>query len=337
MDFPHTYDDIPWELIESALQGTLSPEEELRFREWQSASTTNQQKYEQLQDLWKNALTDYEAYRKADAEKAWESLQDAINEKKIIRPYDFARRLLIRRLAAAAVVLLLVTFIGLRYRPGRAAAAVPYETAGGEQRKISLPDGSIVDLSPRTRIEVAGDYDKGGRTVSLVSGEAQFAVTHHAQSPFRVEMGAVSVRDIGTVFKVERTKDSIHVRVSEGKIAFVKKETGESRELSAGNSIVFYVAENRFGEVMEDTAGGPAGSRRFYDSPLEDVIRTLEKESGRKIILGDGVAGQKRLTVDLTGISVEDALKVICASLDLEYTESNGGYILKGKGGATSH
>ncbi|HMI63907.1 MAG TPA: FecR domain-containing protein, partial [Puia sp.] len=138
---------------------------------------------------------------------------------------------------------------------------------------------------------------------------------------FRVDMDAVSVTDIGTTFTINRTKEKIEVSVASGRVAFIIKQTGESREISAGDSLVYYVPEKRFG-----------GSGRFIDSPLEEVIAALEKSSGKKITLGDGIPGQKRLTIDIRGESVENSLKIICASLDLEYIENNGGYILKKKG-----
>jgi transmembrane sensor len=196
-----------------------------------------------------------------------------------------------------------------------------YVTADNEQRKIALPDGSTVVINPNTLLRIAADYNnKGGRTVSLASGQASFEVSHQAQIPFRVDMDAVSVTDIGTSFTVNRTKEKIEVSVTSGKVAFLKKETGESREISAGGSLVFYISENRF-----------AGSERYIDSPLEEIIAALEKSSGKKITLADGIQGQKKLTIDLGGGSVENSLKIICATLDLEYVEDNGGFILKKK------
>jgi transmembrane sensor len=217
------------------------------------------------------------------------------------------------------------------YRAGK-NAPTRYETSRGEQRKIALPDGSTVVIDPQTRILVAADYNKGARTMSLAAGEAHFEVSHQAQLPFQVEMDAVVVRDIGTAFTIQRTRVKIEVMVSSGKVAFMNKETGESRELSAGSSLIFYLPEKRFGEVTAvDTAGGPGNSGRYINSPLTDVIAALEKSSGKKITLGEGVSGQKRLTINMRGESIDNSLKIICASLDLEYIENNGEYILKNR------
>ena len=338
----HQFDDIPWELIESALQDRLLPDEELQFREWLSASPDNQQTYTRLQKLWKEGLSDYEIWRGADEASAWESVrqriggqqstsaQKGIGAQQVLRPDFRATRTRMIRMAAAAIVLLAIG--ATWWYQTRMNHPLTYVTADNEQRKIALPDGSMVVIDPGTSIRIAADYNKGARTISLAAGQASFEVSHQAQVPFQVDMDAVSVTDIGTTFTIRRTKEKIEVSVTSGRVAFIKKETGESREISAGSSLVFYIAEKRFGRMETvDSAGGSDGSRRFVDSPLEEVIAALEKSSGKKITLDDSIPGQKRLTIDIRGESVENSLKIICASLDLEYVEDNGEFILKKK------
>jgi transmembrane sensor len=328
MDPLHQYDGIPWELIESALQDRLSPDEALQLKEWLAASADNQQTFTRLQKLWKEGLSDYEVWREADEAKAWESVRHRIGGQQSIG--GLARTRIIRMAAAAIILLAIATAWWYRTQMNH---PYTYVTADKEQRKIALPDGSTVVIDPQTSIRVAADYNKGGRTVSLAAGQASFEVSHQAQTPFRVDMDAVSVTDIGTSFTIHRTKEKIEVSVASGRVAFIIKETGESREISAGGSLVYYVPEKRFGEMKTvDSAGGSDQSRRYIDSPLEEVIAALEKSSGKKITLGDGIPGQKRLTIDIRGESVENSLKIICASLDLEYIEENGGFILKKKG-----
>ena len=112
----------------------------------------------------------------------------------------------------------------------------------------------------------------------------------------------------------------------EGKVAFIEKETGVSRELSAGSSLTYYIAEHRFASP----------SLRFENAPLSEVIAALQKTSGRQISLDNAALGQKRLTIDLEGETFDNAIKTICASLNLEYAEKNGVYILKSRNSVTS-
>jgi transmembrane sensor len=330
MDSQPTYDNLPWDMIVSALQGALSPEEDLQFREWLALSPDNQQKYHQLQQIWKDKMADYIIYREADEAKAWEALQQSLGASGPPHPSVGRRIPMIRRWIAVAAVFLLAVGAGWWYL-SRMNAPILYETAL-EQKKISLPDGSIVLINPQTRIRVSREYNKAGRTVILAAGEAHFDVSHQPQLPFIVDLDVASIKDIGTDFTVQRSKDSIMVTVTGGKVAFIKKETGESRELSAGSSLTYYIPDHRFGDTKTtDLAMTGASHTRFENTPLSDVIAALQKISGRQISLDDVLLGQKRLTVDLEGETFDNAIKIICTSLNLEYTEKNGLYILKNK------
>jgi transmembrane sensor len=327
MDPLPTYDHFPWELIVSALQDTLAPEEEFNFREWLALSQENREQYEKLQQLWKEGLTDYIFYREADDVKAWEALRQRIGGSGVVSAFPPKRLPVMGRWMAVAALVFLVAGAGWWYfdRPN---ASLLYETAS-EQKTMSLPDGSFMVIEPQTRIRIARDYNRTGRTVILDSGKAQFTVAHQEQLAFTVDVEVASIKDIGTTFTVQRTKDSIQVTVSGGKVAFIQKATGESREITAGRSLVFYPTENRFGDILPAASG--ADSMRFYNAPLSRVIAALGKVYGKKITIKDMALGQKRLTADLNGVVFADAIKIVCVSLNLDYAEKNGGYLLTAK------
>jgi transmembrane sensor len=69
----------------------------------------------------------------------------------------------------------------------------------------------------------------------------------------------------------------------------------------------------------------------FDNAPLSEVISALQKASGKQISLDDVSIAEKRLTVHLEGESFDNAIKIICASLNLDYTENQGSYVLKNK------
>ncbi|GGB21107.1 FecR family protein [Puia dinghuensis] len=338
---PHaSYDDLSFQLIVSALQGELSPEEDLRFRQWLDSSAANREMYEKLARIWKEGMGDYTLYTQADENQAWGALRLKMDAKhqeaaptpsaeaRVISTTPGRRVISIRRWTAAAAVLILTAGAGWWYFSQK--SALSYETAAGEQKAISLPDGSTMVLQSQTRIEVAPGYNTTGRTVILVSGKAHFDVAHQQQRPFRVDMDAASVQDIGTSFTIEKTADSIAVSVSDGRIAFLAKKTGGSREIPAGGSICLYTGVQRNGEIRETSPTIPiADSLRFDNAPLSEILAALEKHSGKQIRLTDMQFAQKRLTVHLDGESLENALQVICASLNLEYTIKDGAYVLK--------
>jgi transmembrane sensor len=348
MDPLPTYDNFPWELIVSALQDNLAPGEELLFRQWLELAPENREYYERLQQMWKEGLSDYFFYREADEGQAWDALRQRIGAGGVAgdgRETGGRRVPVMGRWMAAAAVFLLLAGAGWWYF-ARQNAPLLYETAS-EQRQMALPDGSSIVIGPRTRIRIARNYDKADRTVILDSGRAEFSVAHQAQLPFTVDVDVASIKDIGTTFTVQKTTDSILVTVSSGKVAFIQKagggagaggsaresgsagESGASREVVAGRSLVYYPAEHRFGDIRPADSG--TDSMRFINAPLSGVVAALQGVFDKKITLNDSALGRKTLTADLTGVSFADAMKIVCATLNLDYAEKNGSFMIKAK------
>jgi len=317
MDLQASYNEEQWELMLSALQGELSAEEKIVFDQWLAASPANRETYEQLERTWREGLADYLQYTGADESAAWDALQRRLGARRVEAGLPSPARPMPGIGSWLAVAALVVLLAGAGwYFFNEQSPVVAYKTGVGETRDLSLPDGTKVGLEPATRMEVAAGFDKGARTVRLVNGKAVFDVAHIAERPFRVETDGVRVEDIGTKFTMEKTADSVRVDVSSGKVAFVLIQTGETRQLGAGASLSVYIG---------------ADSMRFNDTPLADILTTLERHSGRKIQLNDASFAGKRLTLNLNGESLENSLRIICASLNLEYTLKAGVYVLDKK------
>jgi transmembrane sensor len=326
MDSQERYDEETWNLMLSAFQGTLTAEEERRFNEWLGSSTANRELYERMALIWKEGLEYYPVYEQADEKKAWEALQLRMGAKPVLRLGTWT---------VAAVLFMLVAGAGWWFFAGR-DSGVSYVTGPNETKEISLPDGSSVSLQPETRLERLPGYNKSSRGLKLVSGTAIFDVVRLVDKPFHVDMDGAEVRDIGTRFRIEKTADSIRVAVESGRIAFVPVQTGDIREVGAGGAISLYTDARHGGELHVEAGGGDFGedSLKFDNTPLTQILEALARQSGKKIVLRDVVAGQKRLTLHLNGESLESALRVICASVNLEYRLEGGEYVLKKRAGS---
>lgn len=309
--------EFPWSLIVAALQGELTSEDKLQLEAWLMASPANRQHFERLERVWKEGVADYPRYSEADETRAWSEVQARLD------PGAAPRIGRWRWMAAAAVLVVLIGGAEL-WQKARNGGGTQYVTAD-RQEVLSLADQTKVILEPQSRIQVVAGYNKTTRTVVLLEGKASFAVTAHHDVPFEVVMDGASVRDIGTAFVAYNSADSIGVQVTEGKVAYTDKVTGEVRELGAGSSVVQYMAPDRRGEIKTNDL-------RFDNARLSEVIAAVEERFGKKIGLQDSALGKKRLTVHLDGESFDDAVKVICASLNLESQTDSNGYILKNRG-----
>ena len=94
-----------------------------------------------------------------------------------------------------------------------------YTTAVGEQRSITLVDGSTVELNSRTKIRVV--YHEHVRGIQLLDGQALFHVAKDRTRPFIVHTNATNIRAVGTQFDVYKKHDATVVTVLEGKVAVI--------------------------------------------------------------------------------------------------------------------
>lgn len=93
-------------------------------------------------------------------------------------------------------------------------------TGPGEQKTLTLADGTEVTLNANTQVLV--QYDDHVRRVVLVAGEALFNVTKHQSRPFDVVIGDRKVVALGTSFQVRReepTGGAFAVTLIEGRVA----------------------------------------------------------------------------------------------------------------------
>ena len=121
-----------------------------------------------------------------------------------------------RRLAVAAVALVAFAGIAIWFSIADRSTTAEYVTRIGEQRVVTLEDGSTVTLNTATHLQVK--YSRKGRNVELIGGEALFAVHPDSSRPFSVlALGGVTTA-VGTVFAVELRTGNAAVSVLEGTV-----------------------------------------------------------------------------------------------------------------------
>jgi len=89
----------------------------------------------------------------------------------------------------------------------KVAAPLEYSTNTGEQRRIALADGSIIELNTQSHIRVS--YTRSLRQVELLAGEALFNVKHNLARPFRVVVASQVIDDLATEFDVYLHPDAV--------------------------------------------------------------------------------------------------------------------------------
>lgn len=165
-----------------------------------------------------------------------------------------------------------------------------YATHTGEFQRISLGDGSTIELNTDSEVRVR--YTSSERHVDLTRGEALFHVAKNPTRPFDVDAGNTTVLAVGTAFSVrlhdEKREDRVDVVVSEGRIAI---NPPSSQTYSAGT-----VATVRNGRVDATTLSSDDISGRlmwttgrlvFQGEKLGDVVAEINRYNQRKLLVSD--------------------------------------------------
>src|SRR3546814_837311 len=123
---------------------------------------------------------------------------------------------LVARAVAASLIFAIAALgaLSLFHSPDSEASSFMVATQKAERRVARLPDGSTVEMSGDSAIEVR--YSKGRRDIRLMRGQALFEVTHNAARPFIVKAGKGEIRALGTAFDVDLTRREVIVTVTKG-------------------------------------------------------------------------------------------------------------------------
>ncbi|WP_353720448.1 FecR domain-containing protein [Dyadobacter sp. 676] len=210
-------------------------------------------------------------------------------------------------------------------------------------QRLTLGDGSLVILQPRSRISYPDDFGKRKRMVYL-HGEAFFRVKRDVTRPFIVATGNLATQVLGTSFNVKSYDGagSIEVQVATGRVSVY--ETSDSKTSSKNgfiltpNQKVVFDKDSRkmeLGIVNNPVAVKPGESRtsfEFSETPAVDVLALLEKTYGIDIVLEGDVLRNCLFTGDLNDLPMFDQLDLICKAVNVEYERRGASLFIAGEG-----
>ncbi len=156
-------------------------------------------------------------------------------------------------------------------------------TAVGEQRTVTLSDGSTIHINTNSQLEI--DFSRGKRIIRLLKGEAYFTVAKNKQRPFYVYAGDGIVQAIGTAFNVRlKLLDEIEVTVEEGLVALASLATQEPvTSKKTGLIATSSPQKERFLAELS------AGQRTTFGHTVEKIELIQTPELNRKLAWRQGV------------------------------------------------
>ncbi|EQD64990.1 Fe(2+)-dicitrate sensor, transmembrane component, partial [mine drainage metagenome] len=220
--------------------------------------------------------------------------------------------------ALAASTLAVAVITGLIYWPAisvflQGGAPISVHTGIGEQRTLTLQDGTIISVGPDTVLTAV--LRTHSRTIVLKTGEAYFHVKWDPARPFTVHVARNIVTDLGTTFDVRHVDGGIVVSIAEGVVRVTTplplKRSGAKSwptspngrllafQLNAGQRLALepFDATPRISSIDPKWVGGWLQGRLHYlDEPLGSVVVDLDRYSTRRIIVDDPRIARLRVT-----------------------------------------
>lgn len=260
--------------------GESTEEDHEAFRRWRDQSPDHAAALSRARTLWKQVGAEL----------------PKVQERRSTRQKPFARKL-----AMAASVALC---FGLTYEYAT-DWGYDYATDRGERLAVRLPDGSEMVLAGDSAVNLR--FDNGERRIELARGEAVFTAVHDDSQPFIVEAGDHVVRDIGTVFSVERGS-AVEVVVAEGSVETLSE--GRKTLLTANQGISLGAAETQQVKPVDAAraTSWTQGRIALQDTRLEDILAEVRPHYDGRIFLMNEKAGEQRLSVVIDLARVEDWL-----------------------------
>ncbi len=208
-----------------------------------------------------------------------------------------------------------------------------YENSSAKILKISLPDGSMVWLQPKTQLSY-NQSDRVYRQVNL-RGEAFFEVKRDEARPFLIYSGKMTTKVLGTSFNVKAYPETekFEVSVVTGKVS-VMNESEKEVFVTPKQQVVL---ENKsdvltINELPKDkTFYWELSSLTFDNTSMEEVVDNIEHNFNVKIYLNPNLKNC-RLSGNFNQEHLSTILEIICKSIDAEYVMNGQEIYLRGNG-----
>jgi len=275
------------------MDGEVTPADQQAFDAWLRQDPRHRRAFEELSRVW----------------GALDGLAEAKRDEKIA---TFTERLAVssrgagRRgwLIAAAAAIVVTVAAGFLLRSQRSEVQT-LATAVGQQRNVTLADGSIVTLNTNSIVETA--LSRRFRQIYLRKGEAHFQVAHDSSRPFLVHAGDAVVRAVGTEFEVQLLADQhVDVTVNEGRVEVQAAEAGAQakegpppapRALHAGQRLATtdYSVRQVSPEQLSTRLAWREGAIVFDGQSLAEAIAEIERYTDARIVISDSSTAALRV------------------------------------------
>ena len=214
----------------------------------------------------------------------------------------------------------------------RLSSWVVYTNSTARPAAVTLPDGSVVTLTPASSLKYPRVFRTAQRTVYL-TGEGFFNVFHDSTHPFLVFTDRVVTTVVGTSFTVQAFagQRDVLVKVKTGKVRVAARGNASapaaplaSLLLVPNQQAVYTSGKQLRREIVAHPLLLVPQPFVFNDRPVAEVLLALEKAYGVAIAYDAAALRNCSINLSLDDEPLFEKLDIICETLNASYEKVDG-------------
>jgi transmembrane sensor len=214
-------------------------------------------------------------------------------------------------------------------------------------QKVNLSDGSIVLLSPKSKLTFSENSSNSKREVYL-TGEAFFQVAKNPLKPFFVYTKNMVTKVLGTSFRIKAYDNdkNASVEVKTGKVSVYKKENFTDANIKSNKLDGIIVTPNqemvydfKSDQLIKSIVEQPALVEQaiknkfvFDATPVKEVFKELEDAYGIRIMYDEDILASCSLSATLGNEGFYKKISLICKAINASYEIIDGNIFITSKG-----
>ena len=317
---------IPTELLIRYFADEVTSQERIEIEAWRDTDEQNRKEFLTIQKIW-NTSEGTSKLEDIDIEKEWKIMKKkaGIDEVKVI-----TLKYVLQIAASIIIISGIGTWLILK------TSTITQSSEIAVVKDIELPDGSVIKLNSDSKISYEKGFGQDHRNISL-KGEAYFKVKPDKEHLFIIKTGNASIEVVGTEFNVNAYSDELEVKVvvKEGKVKLYDHKKPDKEIILSGGQAGSFNKNRKY--LSKEPVFNPneiawvTRMIEFYDTRLTEVGSILQNTYHKSFIISDKVKNCP-ITVTFENLELEQVLKILESTLDLEISEDNDKIYVSGKG-----
>lgn len=318
------------QIITRQLNNEATQDEQAELSKWLGESDANRQEYDAYVKIWDESAN-IALQHQFDTGAAWEKLQEKLQPAANVVPMRSARIFTLKRFLVAAVILFAVATAVYVYTTDH-VPEMKTIAALDANKKISLPDGSVITLRKGSTLSYPENFGKDERKTEL-KGEAYFEVQHDEKKPFRVYTENAVVEVLGTAFLVRNVDSLDEVVVSIGKVRFAEKHNENRQVILIKDQKANLIHDHFTRDTVLNTnfIAWENGHLVFSNATLDHVVEDISHYYNVKITMAPDVAkeaGNITIKAEFKQDPVEQVMDEIQLMTGLKIKRENNIFVI---------